>query len=319
MTLNAWTKCSLFAAVAAVTLSSSAHANDTRYVSMTGKDANACTLAAPCRSLQRGINVTPSDGELRVLDSGFYGSTATISKSITISSDHATLHLTSIVISRGDAIFVDLRGLDLNGAGPGTETDGVIVASANSVVNIDDCVIHRFYNGILVTGGARVSVTDSVSRDNRATGLYIRNVPGARLTVDNSRFQDNNSHGVVVYGGTATITRSIVSGMTNSGGTGITAVGAVLNVTATTSTNNQYGFALETSKMTLDSATVWGNSGYGLMLGDGSTVQLSNSTFTNNGTGIEVFGRGKVLTRGNNTVSGNKKDVDGALTPLGGV
>ena len=61
------------------------------------------------------------------------------------------------------------------------------------------------------------------------------------------------------------------------------------------------------------------NSAYGLMLGAGSAVRLSNSAFTNNGTGIVVFGSGKALTRGNNTVSGNKKDVDGVLTPLGGV
>jgi hypothetical protein len=230
-----------------------------------------------------------------------------------------TLHGTSILVSSANAIVVDLRGLDLNGPGLGTETDGIIISSASAVMHVEDCVIHRFYNGILVTGSARVSVTDSIARDNGANGLYVRSAPGARLTIDSSRFESNGMDGVVVERGATTITRSVVSGMSNSGGVGIAAVGAVLNVTATTSTHNQYGYSLETSQMTLESATVWGNSAYGLLLGDGSTVQLSNSTFTSNGTGIAVFGKGKALTRGNNTVSGNKKDVDGVLTPLDGV
>ena len=45
-----------------------AAADNIRYVSTTGNNANTCTLSAPCRSLQRGINVTPANGELRILN-----------------------------------------------------------------------------------------------------------------------------------------------------------------------------------------------------------------------------------------------------------
>ena len=45
-------------AVLATVVGSTTHAADgIRYVSVTGKNANACTLTAPCRTLQRGINV----------------------------------------------------------------------------------------------------------------------------------------------------------------------------------------------------------------------------------------------------------------------
>jgi hypothetical protein len=298
---------------------SDAQANVVRYVGSKGKDANPCTLAAPCRTLQRGVNVTPADGELRVLDSGSYGQQATVGKSLTIAGDHVTLTATSILVASGNAVVVDLRGLDLNGPGPGTQANGVSVQSANAVVNIEGCAIHRFYEGILIAANARVTVTDSVVRDNLANGLYVRGAPGARLTVDNSRFENNGFNGIVVHSGAATITRSIVSGMSSSGGTGISVVEARANISATTSAHNQYGYYAQSSHLTLDSASAWGNSAYGMMVGGGATVRLSGSAVTDNGIGIAVFGNGQALSRGNNTISGNQKDVDGVLTPLPGI
>src|SRR5262245_51526848 len=91
-------------AACAIAASSAQAADDTRYVSITGSDANACTLAAPCHTLQRGIDATPAGGELRVRDSGFYGSNATVSKSMTISGNGNTIFLdASIVIDDADA------------------------------------------------------------------------------------------------------------------------------------------------------------------------------------------------------------------------
>ena len=54
---------------AVLLLSAAAEAAVTRFGASSGNDANACTRAAPCRTLQRGINVTPVGGELVVLDS----------------------------------------------------------------------------------------------------------------------------------------------------------------------------------------------------------------------------------------------------------
>ena len=48
-------------------------------------------------------------------------------------------------------------------------------------------------------------------------------------------------------------------------------------------------------------------------------VTVSNSTFTNNDTGILIHDPATGRTRGNNTVGGNTTDVDGVLTPLPGM
>jgi hypothetical protein len=80
-------------------------ADKVRYVSVTGSDANKCTLAAPCRNLGRGINRTPVDGELRVLDSGDYGTNAKINKSMTLSGNgHTIVVANGIVIDNAVAV-----------------------------------------------------------------------------------------------------------------------------------------------------------------------------------------------------------------------
>ena len=259
--------------------------------------------------------MTPVGGELLVLETGYYGLTAKVTKSMTISGHDVSLSLASIAIGGAGAV-VSLRGLQLTFPGNDNKTNGITVQSA-ATVHVEDCVIHGFYIGIMVNGtNAQLSVTNSIIRDN-AEGVYIVTASNAQVRLDNSRVEDNYGNGVTIGSGTATITRSLVS---SNGMTGIAATGgAIVNVIATTSAHNQYGFYLESAQMTFESAVASNNSAYGLMLGAGSAVRLSNSTFTNNGTGIVVFGSGKALTRGNNTVSGNKKDVDGVLTPLGGV
>jgi hypothetical protein len=86
-----------------------------RYVAETGRDANPCTQTAPCKTLQRGIDVTPDGGELRVLSSGTYGG-ATIGKSLTVSGDEPTLVIDQIMINATNAIpevAADRKGIAL--------------------------------------------------------------------------------------------------------------------------------------------------------------------------------------------------------------
>jgi hypothetical protein len=44
------------------------------FVSAVGSDANPCTLAQPCRTLQVAFNATANNGEIEVLDPTGYGS-----------------------------------------------------------------------------------------------------------------------------------------------------------------------------------------------------------------------------------------------------
>src|SRR5690348_2512751 len=61
-----------------------AHAQAMRtYISGAGKDSNACSLSAPCQTLQAALNKTLPGGEVQSLNSADYGN-ATIRQSVTI-------------------------------------------------------------------------------------------------------------------------------------------------------------------------------------------------------------------------------------------
>jgi len=106
-------------------------ADNTRYVSISGKNTNPCTLSQPCRTLQRGINITPAGGELRILDSGDYGPNGNIRKPMKITGNGNTIFVANgIAINKTD-IVVTLRGLTLDGQG--TAATGVNIIAANTV------------------------------------------------------------------------------------------------------------------------------------------------------------------------------------------
>jgi hypothetical protein len=270
-------------------------ADNTRYVSITGNNANACTLAAPCRTLQKAIGVTPVGGEIQILESGFYGVNATIKKSLTVTGNGHTVYLGNPITIDQAGVVVALRGLVLDGQG--AVADGISIVAADTV-HIERCVVHRFtLRGIFASApaGVTVFVIDSVSRDNGNAGFNIANAGAAsRVTIDNSHFH-NNGNGIGINSGHATISRSTISG------------------------NSSFGIVmLADGALTVESSVILGNQ-TGLRVDEG-TARISNSTFTGNNLGIGVFVAGVVETRQNNTVRGNTLNTAGtALTQIDGV
>ena len=305
----------VLAACATMAGSAAQAVDNTRYISITGNNANACTLAAPCLTLQRGINATPAGGELRILDSGVSANNATVNKSMTISGNGNTVFLNNpITIDDAEAV-VTLRGITLNGQG--TIDDGISIVAA-AAVHIERCVIHNFIRyGIYVPGaGVEVFVLDSISRDNGVYGLFATSSSELRLTVDNSRFDNNGSNGIDVRSGHATISRSAASG--NNVGI-IASLGAFVSVVSTVAAkNSNSGFAATVDgTITVESSAAHGNSN-GLTAQNGAFARMSNSTVTDNSFG--VVNSAIIETRQNNTVRGNGIDLQGnALTPIGGV
>jgi len=306
------------ASTAVVFTAAAPAADNIRYVSAAGNNANNCKLATPCRSLQRGINRTPVGGELRILDSGDYGANGNIGKSMTISGNgHTVFVANGIVIDNADAV-VKLRNLVLDGQG--TNVAGISIVAA-AAVHIERCVVSNFADDGIVSAasGVEVFVLDTISRDNGGDGLIDQAIgSSSRLTIDNSRFENNGFHGIRVLGGKATISRSTASG---NGGSGIVAVGASVNINSTTAAQNiDHGFlASGASRIMIESSVAHGNGGNGLFVFTGGTARISNSTFTDNTTGID--NTGTVETRENNTVRDNSSsDLSGnALTPIGGI
>jgi Right handed beta helix region len=307
------------AAYATVVCATAGQAADNfRYISSTGNNAKPCTLSQPCRTLQRGVSVTPPGGELRILDSGFFGNNGSINKSMTVSGNGNTVHLGAPITINAAGATVAVRGLVLSGEG--TTSDGIAVTAAAQVF-IERSVMHGFTtHGIVIDGAGDVFVTDSISRGNGDSGLRVLGAATGRLAVDNSHFEGNGNTGLNISGGTATINRSVASGNVNDG---IFVEAASMNVTSTEASHNGSGtrggfFVNSGGFMTLESCVGRGNNLFGLRTNVGGTARVSNSVFSDNTIGIS--NAGTVLTRGNNTVSGNTTQASGtALTALGGI
>jgi len=175
------------------------------FVAANGNDANPCTVVtAPCKTLQRAVNVTPASGTVSVL-TPLQGH-VTINKSITISGDGAPI-VGTITINSASAI-VTLRGLELNGVG--IIANGINITSA-AAVHIEDCTVERYTGDgitLVATTATQVFISDTVARENTGTGLWL-NDANARSTVKDSRFENNGQAGLFLPAGAAYISDSV--------------------------------------------------------------------------------------------------------------
>jgi hypothetical protein len=303
------------------------------YVASTGSDANPCTLPQPCRLLPAALTAVADGGEIWMLDSAnFNTSTVNIIKSVTILAIPGAVG-SVVATGGGDAIFIGTAGVKV------TLRNLVIVHLTSSV------------NGIVFSQGAELNVSECEIANVQGTGIYAY-APGSKVTVENTVLRGNNS-GFVALG-------SVVASLDNvraKGNTFVgvgTSAGATVTVRGSVATGNQHGMTSiatsgTTSRLVIAGSVVTGNSGDGLIAqavgaGDVADLTVSNSTVSNNGTGIwtnqnpsstvtvvmdgntlaengvGVFmGSGPpiIYTRGNNTLKFNTPDITGgSLTAL---
>lgn len=210
-------------------VASPAHAQATRtYLSATGDDANPCTRSAPCRSFAGTVAKTAAGGEVTCLDAGGPG-TVTITKSITIDCEGVTGG-TLATVANGITISnappgtkVNLRGLDINGAGTGTNGVRILIAAD---VSIQNSKIFGFAaRGISVEGGGSL-VIENTTIQNNAAGVVVDGTGGAaKVTIKNARILKNTNNGITVQnaGAQAMVERTTI---TDNGGTGMTVTGS---------------------------------------------------------------------------------------------
>ena len=171
---------SVLGAVVAVCLQAApASAQATRtWVSGVGDDANPCSRTAPCKTFAGAISKTSAAGTISVLDPGGFG-TVTITKSITIRSDHIEAGVlasgaSGIIISAGATDRVVLEGLDIDGLGTGIHGVSVL---AGKEVYIIRCSIRNFtQNGVNMassTNGGHAFINDSLIAFN-AGGVNVQ-------------------------------------------------------------------------------------------------------------------------------------------------
>jgi hypothetical protein len=272
------------------------------FVSGHGSDSNPCSLTAPCRSFAGALAQTSLGGEIAVLDTAGYGP-VTITQAVSIINEEgveAGITVTSgdgVTINVGASDVVNLRGLTLVGAGG---SGNGITFGSSGVVNIQNCVIRGFANNglnLVPTGSAKINVLNTILSDNLFSGILLQ-PSGTGLTVMASFEQvqaiHNGGDGFSVFGNgmpggslRAIAADSLASanggmGFTASSPTGqATTVFAVANSKAA---NNSSGVAVaggQNTTMSLNSSTVAGNTGTGLVSPNGRLF-VSGSTVAGN-------------------------------------
>jgi len=295
----------LFAA--SILYASPAAAQATRtWISGVGDDVNPCSRTAPCKTFAGAISKTAAGGEIDCLDPGGFG-TVTITKSITLdcreTEGSILASATSGINVNGANIVVVVRGLSINGAGTTPGTYGIHVFQAQSVT-VEDSYIFGFGSG----AGRGISV-DSTSSN-------------VQLFVNNTTINNNTGGGIVLQpssgfsaGADLNNVRLLGNGITGlalSTASGATALSATM-------TNSQIagggvtgasGVVAKaptgTATIVIKSSSISGNPVYGINSnGAGAAVRVGDTAITNNGTALNAVNSGKLESFGDNDVTGN--------------
>ena len=294
------------------------------FVSAGGDDANACSLAFPCRTFPVALVQTNPGGEIIVLDSAGYGP-VTINKAVSIvvpAGIYAGVSVTlpgtdGIVVSAGASDEVILRGLTINNQGG----NNGVVFNSGAALYVESCTIRGFVlpgmaNLKFAPGGAsKLFVKDSYIRGGQA-GINLAN--GATLasaTIDNTRIENNVNGVTASFSGALTLRNSIVAENTNHGVSLQTGAGQLLdaafdNVMVSNNDSNGVNVAGSNITVAMSSSTVVGNITGVFVQGGGSaaTARLTNNVISRNTTGIQTGANGSVLSPASNTIEGNGTD-----------
>jgi hypothetical protein len=260
------------------------------FISGLGNDGNPCSRTSPCRTFGQAIMGTNAGGEVIVLDSAGYGP-VNINKSISIIASpgaYAGISVFSgagLIVNAGANDTVILRGLTVNSQGG----DNGIQFNSSGTLQVENCVVNGFVggNGLLSTAGGKLAVKDSIFRSN-SFGISISGT--SAVAVDHVLFEANTT------------------GLTAQNGPRVT----VCNSVAFHNDTAFFAFSGTTANvdLTIESCVVSNNTGAGMFSQSNSTgvatVRVSNSTVTDNATGLANNGApALLLSRGNNTVEGN--------------
>jgi hypothetical protein len=305
----------LFIAALACMLPASADALLFRaYVSSDGNDANACTLAAPCRLLPAALAAAADGGEIWMLDSAnFNTGPVTINKSISIVALPGAVG--SLVALGGPALQINTPALNValrnivvvpfTGA---TDVNGITMTGA-STLTIEESVIANIPgHGVDVTGPGKLKIANTVLRNN-SVAVNLRD--GADGQVSSSKLLVNRFQGVVAETNNGTTTRASISDSVISGANAAADGAAAVLAVAYAGSGS--------ARIYVTRCVIEGNA-FGIVSnsnGVGSTaVSVSSSMIHNNLYGWYQQGGGSVIwTYGNNHVIDNA-NVMGSTTPV---
>jgi hypothetical protein len=266
------------------------------YVSGAGKDTNPCTFSAPCQTLQAALKLTAPGGEIQSLDSADYGY-ATIAQSVTIIGAHGVAgvlatNVSGITINAGANDVINLRGLDIDGAGTGVNG---ILFSSGAALNVDDSVIRGFTNGVTIssTNPNSFSISNTLISNN-STGVSIQSAAPSTGVLAGTQVT-NNATGLIATGVSA-------------------AVQATLTVqNSVVTSNSTVGLASNGFSMISVSGSMIANNGVGVEAqNSGAVLRLATSYASGNSTGSTAAAGGQVISANDHLIAGN---TGGGSTP----
>jgi hypothetical protein len=153
--------------------------NTQSWIASSGSDANACTRAAPCATIEAAIGRTNAGGRIDCVDrvaevSDLIG----ISKSLTIDCEPGLMitgtssSVTLMMINATDTDVVHLRGIHFRGAVNAARSPGLSVSRLGKLY-LDQNSFDRTTTGVLTLAPAdlQIFVTDTVFTDASSTNL----------------------------------------------------------------------------------------------------------------------------------------------------
>lgn len=290
------------------------------FVASTGNDANACTLALPCRSFGVAIAQTLSGGEVIVLDSAGYGP-ATITQPVSIIAPPGIYAGVSVFSGSGLTVNagagkVTLRGLSINSLNAAA-TVGISFV-AGTALYIDNVTVTNFPNAGISASVAATSglfLTNSSIHDNGTGAAFSASSGTLTVSIESTLFA-RNATGVSFGDGTkGTLHASTFSG----GTTGISVAPPTVAKTATievrdcTISDNsgtgvsatQSGAGAPLTLVSIVSSQVSGNATGVQVSGTNSSAYVSDSTITRNTTGVSPVSSGTIVSGGDNRLVNN--------------
>lgn len=256
------------------------------FVSASGLDSSStCSRTAPCRQIQRAINLTLADGSVTVLDSGEYQNFL-INRSMRVAAEPGAIATivatagvyTAIRVGGTSAINATIKGFVI-----GDSNSGIVTENQIGNLYVEDCYLTTLMSGLSFTSGGRYYV-NNVHVKNGNYGLWISTTQTeTQLTLQNSSFRNTNL--IAIY-------------------LGQNSVSTIVGTTVDGNLNDSIG-GNENAKFLVDRCIITNNDSDGISINAGMTGRVSDSIITNNtGYGIRNNG-GTARTFGNNRITSN--------------
>ena len=282
------------------------------YLSVNGKDTNACTVTAPCRLLPAALNAVDDGGEIWILDSANFNTTGTyIGKSVTIVAVPGALasllsnngsNSLNVYVPSGNVTLRNLNFLSIGDGSLGTN-QGISLYSTGTTLIVENSEFHGFATGIELQGtDCTTMVKDSVVRNNQ-TGIDAE--ASQDVTLDNVRVFANFFGVTLDDGARVRVTNSVIAN----------------NSSVALYPQSHYPGAL--TVLTVTHSTITGSpstTGLYALATTGTAEAIAISNTFDMGTAFQFgpFGGSSVIyTDGNNSVVTYSSAVSGGtLTPL---